>query len=132
MRAIAIPLAWFAGIAAVALAGLKPDPYLEHVRHIPPPHQYPAFTVLWIGIFITGQAGLVLAILRPASYRHSWGRALLGLLASVGFLAFGIFGAMHAPRPHAMYLLWLLAFSGSMLLVFAWSAIGAARSTADT
>ena len=132
MRSIAVPLAWFIGIVAIALAGLRSDPYLEHVRLIPPPHPYPTFTVLWIAMFLTVQSGAVLTILRPASYKHSWGRSLLSLLASVGFLTFGVLGAMHAPPPHAMYLLWLLAFSGSMLLLFVWSAIGAARSTAGT
>lgn len=120
------------GIVAVVLAGFKTDPYLEHVRQIPPPHPYPTFTVTWIVLFITIQTVLANVILRPRSYRHSWGRAALALATSLGFLAFAILGAMHAPPPHAMYLWWLLAFGGGMLGLLIWSIVGAAASSAGT
>jgi uncharacterized membrane protein len=132
MGRFALPTGWLLGIIAVILAGLRTDPYLEHVRQIPPPHPYPTFTVLWIVGFITIHTGLAMAVLRPRSYRHSWGRAIIALAISLGFLAFAILGAMHAPPPHAVYLLWLLAFCVIMLGLLVWSIVGAATSSAGT
>ena len=132
MGRITLVVGWLIGIIAVIVAGFSSDPYLQHVRLIPPPHPYPTFTVLWIVLFITVQSGLVVAALRPSSYRHSWGRAIIGLVISVGFFAFAAFGSMHAPPPHAVYLLWLLAYGCIMLGLLVWSIVGAARSSAST
>ena len=132
MGKIALLVGWLLGVVAVILAGFRPDPYLEHVRQIPPPHPYPTFTVLWILAFITAQTGLALTVLRPWSYWHSWGRAAIAFALSLGFLAIAILGAMHAPPPHAAYLLWLATFCVAMLGLFVWSIIGVARSSAGT
>lgn len=77
---------WLSGVAAVALAGFRDDPYLEHVAGVPAPHAYDTSTLFWLTTFITIQVTLLTAILRLVSYRHSWGRALSALLASFGFL----------------------------------------------
>ena len=132
MRTVALPLTLLLGVIGAALAGFSPDPYLEHVRGMPPPHPYPTTTVLWVTLFMATQASVLFAILRPRSYRRSWGRALVAFLVSLSFLALGIVGAMHAPPPWSIYLLWLLAIGAGTLFLLFWSAVGATKSKAGT
>ena len=132
MGKIIVPAVWVIGVIAAVLSGLRPDPYLEHVRLIPPPHPYPMGTVLWIVLFMTVHAALLIAILRPASYSFSWGRALMALVVSLGFLALGIMGSMHAPPPWDAYLLWLLALVAATIILSLWSVMGAVRHRAGT
>lgn len=132
MLKLALPASWLLGILAVVHAGFRPDPYLEYVRQIPPPHPYPTSTVLWIAAFITIQAGIVMAILRPWSYRHSWGRATIALSISLGFLAYAILGSMHAPPPLTVYLLWLMGFCSIMLGLLIASIVDGARSSKNS
>jgi hypothetical protein len=131
IKVFALPAALLVGIGAEALFGLKNNPYLEFVRHIPPPHSYPLDTVLWIALLMTIQVALLFAILRPASYRMSWGRAVIAFAVSLAFLFFGGIGAMHAPPPWSAYMLWLLAIVMAMLGVTLRSAIGAIISSSS-
>lgn len=108
MKEFALPIGWLVGVIAVVTMGFASDPYLEHVRQLPSPHPYPVETVLWIFLFMSAHVGMGLAILRPKSYRHSWGRALVALLTSTGFFVFAALGAMHAPPAHITYIWWLL------------------------
>ena len=132
MRTYALPASWALGIIAVVLAGFRTDPYLEHVREIPPPHPYPGSTVLWIAAFITIQSAVAIAVLRPWSYHRSWGRAGVAATTSFGFLVLGIFTSMHAPPAHAIYLLWLLAAFIAMLGLFMHPVLHTARSSRGT
>ena len=125
VKMLAIPLAWLAGVIAVVAFGFRPDPYLEYARHMPPPHPFPTRTVLWIILFMTLQAGLTVAILRPRSWRRSWARAAAALAVSVGFLGYGAITSMHAPPAHAAYLWWLLLFAGAMAVLLLWSVVAA-------
>ena len=131
MRAVILPVAWFIGISAVVATGFLADPYLEHVRQIPPPHPYPMPTVLWIVLFLTIHIAAIFAILRPNSYKFSWGRALLALLLTVGCFGFAALGSMHSPPAYGAYLWWLIVGVVSLLGLFIWSAICAARSPRD-
>jgi len=132
MRTKAIPFVSLLGFILVVLAGFRPNPYLEYVRHIPPPHPYPTEIVVWVGFFIAVQSWIVFAILRPSTYKYSWGRAILGFFVSVGFLGFGALAAMHASPAVSIYILWLFAVAAAMFLLFIWSAISAARSRVGT
>ena len=132
MKQFVIPGAWLLGIIAVTLSGLRSDPYLEYVRQTPPPHPYPTATVLWVALFMTVHAVLLVAVLRPASYSHSWGRALIAFVVSFGFLALGVLGAMHSPPSWGMYVLWLLSIIAAITVLGLWSVIGAIRSRVST
>lgn len=132
MRKIGVPVTWLVGVIAAALAGLRSDPYLKYVQHMPPPHPYPIDIVLGIIGLMTLQAALVLVVLRPATYSCSWGRALIALVISFGFLALGAIGAMHAPPPWTVYLVWLLVLLLATLILSLRSAIGVARTRPAT
>jgi hypothetical protein len=133
MKLIALPAVWLVGIIAVIAAGFSPNGYLTYVRHIPPPHPYPTSTVFLIVLFMTIQVSLVFAILRPSSYRRSWGRAFFALVLSLGFLSYAMLAtAMHAPPSNSAYFFWSLAFAGVMLGLLVWSSISALRSPTGT
>ena len=123
---------WFLGAVAVVWLGRLPDPYLEYVRRIPPPHPYPVSGVLWVILFMAAQAAVLAAILRPTTYKHSWGRALSAIVVSVGFFAFAGMGAMHAPPYYIAYLWWLLAVVAGAVSLLIWSGVGAFRHPAGT
>lgn len=127
LKYFALPVGWFVGTVTVIAVGFAPDPYLEYVRQIPPPHPYPTSTVLWILLFMSIHVAVAFAILRPMSYYYSWGRALFALLLSFGFLVLAALAAMHAPPALTMYLWWLLAFVLLTLGLFIWSGICSVR-----
>lgn len=91
---------------------------------------YPTATVVWIVVFMTVHAALLMAVLRPASYAHSRARALVTLLVSLGFFALGATGSMHAPPPWGAWLWWLLALVAATTILSLWSVIGTARGRA--
>jgi hypothetical protein len=68
LKYFALPVGWFVGTVTVIAVGFAPDPYLEYVRQIPPPHPYPTSTVLWILLFMSIHVAVAFAILRPMSY----------------------------------------------------------------
>lgn len=105
---LVLPAYLLLGLVAVALTGCLDNPYLAQVRGLPPPHPYPLRGVLWVMAAMGLQAAAVLAILRPRSWRRSWGRALAATGLSAGFLLLGMLAAMHSPPHHTAYLLWLL------------------------
>lgn len=131
MRAVLFA-AWAVGVIALVVAGREPDPYLQYVRHIPPPHPYPVTGVSWAVAFLSAQCALIAAILRPSSYKQSWGRALLSLLVCASFFGYAALGAMHAPPYFFVYLWWLLLAGGATLLLSIWSGIRSVRTTHGT
>lgn len=128
MRKYAVLVAWFLGIIAVIFSGFQSNSYLEHVRNIPPPHPYPVDNVFWVILFMTLQTTLLIAVLRPASYSRSWGRALTAVVISLCFFAFGAIGSMHSPPPWGVYLAWLLVITIAIIILSLWSLICAVRS----
>ncbi len=124
-----LSLVWFAGVAIVAWTARWPDPYLEHVRGIPPPHPYPLGSVLWIVLLMTLEGAVLAAILRPWSYARSWGRALVGFGVAGGFFAFGALGLMHAPPYYGYYSLWMLVIAIGLLGIVTWSGVASVRGT---
>lgn len=123
---------WVLGIVGPALAGLRADPYLTGVRALPLPHPYPAGTVGWVALLVSVQVLVLFVILRPQSFRSSWGRALLAVVVSLGFLCLGVLGAMHSPPPWGAYLLWLLVVLAGMLVLLGCSMVVAVRSRSGT
>ena len=106
MRSKLIPLYWLIGVTAAGLLGLSPNHY---ARRDPALHVYATETVLWVCGMMTVHALLLMAILRPASYDKSWGRALLAFLVTVGFFILAALGSMHSPPAWGAFSLWTLA-----------------------
>ena len=128
----AIAAIWFLGAAAVLWFGRLPDPYWQYVRHIPPPHLHPVSGIFWIILCMLAQAVMLAAILRPATYKQSWGRAVIAVVISVGFFALAGMGAMHAPPYYFAYLWWLLAVVAAAVFLLTLSGVGAIRHRAST
>lgn len=120
------------GILVAALAGLRPDPYLTGVRALPLPHPYPIETLAWVALLMSVQVIVLFSILRPRTFRASYGRAIAGVGVSLLFLTIGGLGAMHSPPPWGVYILWLLVVLAGMLALFGWSVVVAARSRHGT
>jgi len=110
------------GVTLVAWAGLLPNPYMQAVMSIPPPHPYPFAGVASISAFIVTEVLAAYAIIRPGSFSRSWVRALCAFIIAVGFLVFGFTQVMHAPPYISAYLWWLIGVAGILLVVFLFTA----------
>lgn len=104
------------GTLAVALAGFLENPYLTHVRQMPPPHPYPLDTVFLMVIFMIVQTAAMLFILKPRSFPRPVWQALFGALVSMGVLAFALGGSHHMPPAYRFYLFWLLGLFCASLI----------------
>ncbi len=113
--AAALIASWSIGVVAVVWSGTLPDPYLQHVRGIAPPHPYAFKNVAWVTAFITAQVALMYAILRPRTFRRSWGRAACAFAMSAGFAWFALMSAIHAPPFWIAYVWWQLATAALFL-----------------
>lgn len=106
-RSIPFVVAWLLGLAALAWSGTQVDGYKLHVMDVPLPHPYPTGGVITMAIVATVELLFFYAIIRPGSYRHAWGRALLAfVLGMIGLMASGIM-LMHAPPYMFMHWMWL-------------------------
>jgi hypothetical protein len=130
-RTLLLPGAWLTALATILWTARWPDPYLVHVRHIPPPHPYPTAGVLWVLGFATLEIVLLSVTLRPQSYSLSWRRALISLGIAIGFLCYGGLGAMHAPPYFFFYLWWLILLVVALLVLFIWSTSVSLRRRLD-
>lgn len=119
---------WLLGVIAVVLAGFGNDPYLEHVIGVVGHQPYDTRTLFWLVTFMTVHVVLVSATLRPVTYCHSWGRALVALTLSLGFLLFGFGASVHAPPAWIVYVFWLLTFCVLLLGLLVWSVVGSLRA----
>lgn len=129
MRQLFLPFAWTAGAIAVAGCGFMPNPYLEEVRLIPPPHPYPVKGVVVTVGLMAAQVLLLHLVLRPASYRRGWARALVALIASCGFLGAAGLAAMHSPPYFGAYMIWVALLTVGMAALSFWSGFSAIRHT---
>lgn len=128
LRRSAVFMVGLGGALAVIAAGFLPNPYLMYVRNIAPPHGYPLDTVLWLLLLITIQGVLSWAVLRPASYRRSFGRAWAAMLLALPFNLFAIVSAMHAPPPVVAYIYWSWCVIAAAMLLGLWSSAFALRA----
>ena len=74
-----LAVAWVVGVLAVAVGGSLPDGYREHVLRLPEPQPYPMGGVAMFELIVTVEAVVLWALIRPRSYRKSWGRSLLAV-----------------------------------------------------
>lgn len=127
LRLWAVPCAGMAGAVAIALSGFAKDPYLQAVRGITLPHDYPSAMVAGLIAFAIVTSLLMQAILRPGSYRKSWGRALTALMMVLVLLYMTAMAAIHAPPPLVVCLYWLLGIAASIAGLLLWSTVQAFR-----
>lgn len=117
LRHLLLPLTATVGLAMVVWAGFMPDYWMR--RHLPPGIDpgYPLHAVLSFCVIILVECGLLLAILRPASYCRSWGRALCACLLALVLAVVWFSGFMHAPPYYGMHLQWWLLVSLGLILL---------------
>ncbi len=124
MRSKILPVYLLVGATAAVLLGFLPNPA---AHRDPALHVYATHTVLGVLALMTVQAALLMVLLRPATYQHSWGRALLALAVSFVFVGLAAAGSMHSPPAWGALSLWTLGlFFATFALVWI-SAIGAFR-----
>ena len=112
---VILGLLWLIGVVLVSLSGLKPDPFLEHVANIPPPHPYPTKLIVWLIILMSLHIVILQRMLK--TNQMVWWRALIGLMVSVLFFMYGIIRVMHASPAYLTYVLWLFVIVVLILLV---------------
>lgn len=116
---------WFAGVGAVVASGFSVDGYKLHVMDVPLPHPYPLSGVVVTSGAITVELALLYAVLRPATYASSWGRALCAVFVTTTTFVFSLATLMHAPPYRAVHSLFLLCLTvGSIVLFFTSAALG--------
>jgi hypothetical protein len=78
---------------------------------------------------LTAEVLVLYLILRPNSYRCSWGRVLLALAVFVPWFIYSIAFVMHAPGWVFAHAYWLLAVLASLVVLLLVSAVGAWRGS---
>ena len=109
-----LPLSAAIAIVAVVLSGFSLNPYLEHVRQMPPPHPYPVELVTWVIGFIVIHTGFSYFLLTSKSV------ILFGVavIVGAGFLAMAAFGNMHSSLPWLIFFIWIFIVFISASLSF--------------
>jgi hypothetical protein len=118
IKPLVLPAFALAGMVWLVVSGFWPgaDPYMT--RHSPGPQPYPLTAVLIACAVVLIETALVAAVLRPASYRHSWGRALVALAAVMAWWFYLGMGIIHQAGYYIVHLQWLaLMISGLILLL---------------
>jgi formate hydrogenlyase subunit 3/multisubunit Na+/H+ antiporter MnhD subunit len=67
------------------------------------------------------------AVIRPKTYRRSWGRAMSAFAIVAGVFAYFTFGAMHAPPEYNVFLWWLIFIAGVLFVLGLVSAVRGRR-----
>lgn len=127
LRTLLLPLTALVGIALVIWAGSLPDYWMLRAMPVGSEAVYPLKPVLIFCAIVLAECAVLLAVLRPASYCHSWGRALCASLLALGLALFWIQGMLHAPPYYGMHLQWWLVISLGLTLLTGFSAVQAWR-----
>ncbi len=127
LRTLLLPLTALVGMALVIWAGSQPDYWMLRAMPAGSEAAYPLKPVLIFCAIVLAECSLLLAILRPASYRRSWGRALCASLLALGLALVWAQGLLHAPPYYGMHLQWWLVVSLGLVLLSAFSAVQAWR-----
>lgn len=115
-------LLWLAGTSAVVAAGFSVDGYMLRVMQIPLPHPYPLSGVVTTSVALALELAVIYAVLRPATYDKSWGRALgAASVAAITFLLSLVF-LMHGAPYWGAYCLVLFCLTLGLLVLFLVSA----------
>jgi len=114
----AFALIWLAGVAGVVAAGFSVDGYRLHVMQMPLPHPYPFEGVAAFCGAITVEVALLYAVIRPATYDRSWGRALFAIFVSGAAFLLTVVTMMHAPPYWGAHGLFLFCLTLASMLLF--------------
>lgn len=115
-------LLWLAGTSAVVAAGFSVDAYMLRVMRIPLPHPYPLSGVVTTSVALALELAVIYAVLRPATYDKSCGRALgAAFVAAIAFLLSLVF-LMHGAPYWGAYCLVLFWLTLGLLVLFLVSA----------
>jgi hypothetical protein len=116
-------LLWLAGTTAVVASGFSVDGYKLHVMQVPLPHRYPLSGVVTTSFALALELAVIYAVIRPATYNRSWGRALCAVfLATIAFLL-SVASLMHAPPYWGAHSLFLLCLTVGLIMLFLTTAV---------
>jgi len=90
-------------------------------------HNQPGALVQGLGLTLV-ELAVVYLILRPESYRQSWGRPVLALFIYVPWTFMSMFMTMHSGGILALHFLWLASVVLILGLCGIWSGIGTLQS----
>jgi hypothetical protein len=119
---------WISGIIAVALGAFAPNGYAQYVLKLPEPHPYPYSLVGLFFLIVTAETLALAVVVRPSTYRASWGRALFALLLALAAAFAHGMTLMHAPPYMVWHVLWLFAVCIGFAIAFGVSASSAAHA----
>ena len=94
---------------------------------MPEPQPYPLYGVAQFALVTTVETALLWFIIRPRSYRHSWGRSLTAALLFLPVTLYFGSALMHAPWYQYMHFLWSVLLSVALAIAFVGSATASAR-----
>ncbi|MCR6477455.1 hypothetical protein NU688_14940 [Variovorax sp. ZS18.2.2] len=118
MKSLVLPAFALVGLVWIVVSGFWPgaDPYMT--RRSTAPQPYPLTVVLIACAVVLIETAFVAAVLRPASYRHSWGRALVAMAVVMAWWFYLGMGIIHQPAYYIVHLQWLaLMICGLVLLL---------------
>jgi hypothetical protein len=121
MRRIWLPLAWTVGVLLVWRGAVRGTPNVEHPGYYANLPGEGATTV----VVLTVEVLTLYALLRPVSYRRSWGRALIALGCFGAWTFIYFIAGRHAGPINANHLLWLVGIVGCLLWLSIASAVSA-------
>jgi hypothetical protein len=109
MRHYAIPVGWILGAALALYGSTLGNPYLSH-HGLNPVEQHRLGLAVSFVFLVTVECAVVAAILRPKSYKRSWGRALVAAVL-LSILHWFFFLPLHQPAAVGLHAMWLLAMA---------------------
>jgi hypothetical protein len=122
---VGLVLLWITAAAAMVLDHVG-DPH-DPAREGTAAYGHNAPGSLELGLIVTlVELLIVWAILRPGSYRRSWGRAVIALVLLGPWLAASLLMTMHAGGIFVIHLLWVFALTALCGGLLAWSGTTAA------
>jgi hypothetical protein len=99
-------IAWLLAVACYLRAGFIADGYaMGHGIEVA---AYPVGSVLLFSLVSAVECLVLWLVVRPSSFRRSWGRLLAALGLFIPWLIVSLLGLMHAPPVHAAHAYWLL------------------------
>jgi len=114
-------------LAAMTLRALRRDPYVVDPRRQGYGQNWPGDLSSEIGMGVWELLALML-VLRPWSYRHSWGRALVALVLFFGWTMVTAILGMHAGSINGAHLVWRAGVVLVLLVLAAISGYEAVRA----
>ena len=127
LASIAPFAAALAVLAVMGLQALHRSPYVTNPRQRRYGQNWPGDLSTEITLGAWEMLALML-ILRPWSYRRSWGRALFALVLAIPWTLFMAMVGMHAGSVNGAHLVWRTVIVLALLVLTTLSAVEAARA----